>query len=1056
MPEQKGYVDFDIGLGDTGQDNITSIQPVNTDEAASQDVLRRPSENLRERTETLRDQIAELLYYRDAAHMYMEYTGGTVEWKGVAGSPAGRIVVTGGTFRFSPFLAPGTAAKGSLSVGVATDNQVIYTVQPSAYATQGMNAITVEHRDGGSGASLSATISPGPVKRILVVFDSTNTAHDAAATLTALAAAIAGDALLNGKIAASINADPGIAIAAIAETRLDKTADDEMHVVTAADIQTLTTNYPLALGEGIAIWYKYVVEPSGGDGSDPKVGLAGGRAESSVSRGTSAIPAASLFITNDNPEKIPGAIPICRVAQNGELIWADGTRQAVGEITDFSSFATSTGAGRIGYPGSSPTLWRDTTGLAAGTVLTALNEIVSDLAAANVGNNGAARIGVDGAQFSGPLTAAGGGGVLTSATTIMGSLDQLDARVVSRRAFTGVFTDGSNSVGGDYDGATSISALFDGTLGVGHYVLRQGQFNVVNTAVSSTSGLCLYGLGAGETTVVVDSARASALDLTESTCRNLHFAIASAASADRLSLTNAKLFDCHLECNAVSTGDAQLNLHAERCVFGPENPLTAGTNYQIQRPGFYKKCIFNKPANAVSFNVSVAISATYARDSLVFEDCVFYGGVEGSSLRALVVSSFSGAALIFRGCLFTSTDATSTATLVDAGSGSQNVIFEDCVFYNETGRLLRGTASGATFINCRFIMGPTRASVANTQAISIIGASAEQPARFINCSVIVDASALGNTVPTVEFGCLDGTPAAGNGNVHVNGLRISHPTSLEFPATSVMYRFHAGTSTSVENRPSTYRDVLINFQGAPITAASAFPIVEFVGTSYGMLEVNNLMIMGLENATGNFARNYVRISDGHLRTARFEQIETLLSTTQSAGTFLNLLNSVGEDIAINCPGIRFSQPVFVEGSSGGVKRARLDGLVVRGAYPLLTYRYVGALGYADVENVTYWGHASGMRVIYASGPYCHVSKNKIYTPTGTDTPPIEVDGANCVVSDNLIVGTWGALDVIRTTGANCVIDGNFVGNTGASVPTISSAGSAVVGDNKLAGSVAVP
>lgn len=433
MSEQKGFIDFNIGLGDTGQDNLASIQPFANGEGATQDVLRRAPENLRERSEVLREQGNELLYYRDYGHLMIEYSGGTLTWSGPGNiTPLGKISATGGTIKLSPMLAPSTGKKGSLNVGTVSVNRIIYTVAAGAFATHGMNSVFVEHRDGGSGATAAVAISEGPVKRILVVFDAANTAHDAATISPLLTAAIAADTGtggLAGKITITTSAVAGQTIATLAETRIETTADDESHVITAADLQTLTTATPLNVGMGVAIWYRYLIEPSGGFGSDPKAGLAGGRAESSVSRGTSAIPAASLFVTDSNPEKIPGAIPLCRVGYGGQLIWYDGTRLEAGESTQFLSPASAAatalaaqvalyasqssgqGAALVGYDGSGP--WADATTLPASTVNAALDNIVSNLAAVG----GAGKVGLTPAH------------TLTSAT-VKAAADDLDYRLI--------------------------------------------------------------------------------------------------------------------------------------------------------------------------------------------------------------------------------------------------------------------------------------------------------------------------------------------------------------------------------------------------------------------------------------------------------------------------------------------------------------------------------------------------------------------------------------------------------------------------------------------------
>lgn len=116
----------------------------------------------------------------------------------------------------------------------------------------------------------------------------------------------------------------------------------------------------------------------------------------------------TLFVTGREPEKIPGAIPIGKVL-HGEFVFIDGTRLAPGETltlgesrtmwlalaSDGSS--TTAGARLIGYEGgpswNADALSSDDPEIATGTVHTAIQQIVADLADETGTNNGARRVG---------------------------------------------------------------------------------------------------------------------------------------------------------------------------------------------------------------------------------------------------------------------------------------------------------------------------------------------------------------------------------------------------------------------------------------------------------------------------------------------------------------------------------------------------------------------------------------------------------------------------------------------------------------------------------------
>lgn len=457
MTIQQDHVDLQQG-GDTGQDNVDAVQPVTDGEGATQTVLRRPSENLRGRTEVLRSTTNDLLYYRDSGHMVIEgATGHTITWPGSTTAASTGVIAQVGNLTVRPLLTPASSTKATLSFGVSGTDRVVYTVVASAYATMGMNAVTVEQRDGGVGSAHTCTITDGPVKRILVVFDLANVAHDSAATKVIVDAAVALDTDLAGLITVTSDGLASDTIVVGAETRLEGTADQEAHLLPSGLLDTLTTTQPLAEGDAVGIWYRYVIEPGGaaGDPLDPKGGVFGGRQESNPDRATHTIPLASLFITSTNPNKIPGAVPLCKVVNN-ELVWFDGSR--------FVSGAT-------GPMGTTSGLY------------------------------------IDDANFNGVKTNVGNGGISTplAPASVQEAFDRVDDLLGNLRAFTYVCTDGTASTGGDFNGATAVQDAITTLGGAGGSIcVRRGTYNLAVGTYVIPSNVTLY--GENETNVIFDTA----------------------------------------------------------------------------------------------------------------------------------------------------------------------------------------------------------------------------------------------------------------------------------------------------------------------------------------------------------------------------------------------------------------------------------------------------------------------------------------------------------------------------------------------------------------------
>ena len=424
ITEQKDHLDF-AKIGDTGQDNIDAIGPITDGQPATQSTFRRPSENLRERTEDIRQAVEDSFYLRDVQPMAIA-TFGDITWEGTVLDGGTGKILQAENLILKPFLSPSTDTKASISIGVALTNQITYTVSAAGFATQGMNRVFIEHRNGGVATVLAASISDGPVKRILVTFDSANPLHDAATTKGLVDAAIAADSDLNGKITVTINAAPVQTILAQAETRFEGTAEAEVHILAAGVLDTFTTANPLKAGDTVAIWYRYLVDPLGGFD---------GRRESTSSHGTTAVPAASLFITNDEPSKIPGAIPICTVLPGfvSALLFIDGTLFN----KDDSHILGTVTAALVPYNGGPA--WADTTTNPPDTVEAQLDKIISDL---GQGVAGTAKVSSDALVASAPGNdAVGASALFAQLQTLLDLInDRADLTDLTAQIFKGLLT----------------------------------------------------------------------------------------------------------------------------------------------------------------------------------------------------------------------------------------------------------------------------------------------------------------------------------------------------------------------------------------------------------------------------------------------------------------------------------------------------------------------------------------------------------------------------------------------------------------------------------------
>jgi hypothetical protein len=1057
--EQKGFVDF-LNGGDTGQDNIASVQPVSDNEGATQLVLRRPTENIRSRTEILRDEIEELKYYRDYGHLMIEYTGGTLDWAG----PGNLADFSGGTFRISPMLAPGSAKKGSLGIGMAGVNRVIYTIATGAYATHGMNAITVEHRDGGVGTALSAQITAGPVRRILVVFDSTNTSHHATAAKAVIDAAIAADTGtpdLTGKINVTVDTADLVAITASAETRIEGTADDEVHVIQATDITALGN---LAIGDGVAVWYRYLIEPDAGFGSDPKLGLAGGRAESSSTRGTSAIPSAALFKTTANPEKIPGAIPICKVASNGQLVFYDGTRVEAGAtgfafksyqkmIVDVvAAYAAPGGAALIGYAGGNA--WHDGTGNGQTTVELQLDKIVDDLADDSV-TSGAKKIGLYSTNFSGALTATGGGGLISTDEDLQVALERVNTQLVARRAFTGVVTDGTTTVGGDINSATPVPTLMSTFTNGGSFMFRCGAYNIA-AGVTYNDTAHWIGERAGAVTLTNSSAAEIAftpasVTLTQS-FENIYWRGTAAA------LSRTVFYDGNFELkNCVATAGVLIfSSSAAKTTVSIDNlQILVDDNVSDADQGVQFVGDNSKPLTGTVRNLSVKVipaadattdakyalrlsnMSSYTDSSLVFENCTF-SIATGFGLAGGVIVQISSCSqpVVFRGCVFACTQASATVTVLQITSSS-NIIFEDCTFTQDgLGKLIDiDLSSNVHFKRCKFY---TSTLAANEGDISVgysTGTIVMDPVTFEKCHIDIRFGSSTFLRRIRLNGGAGSTQESGVCPVHLYDVSIKLNYSNTGYVNSRMFAMYSLTGVA----QSIAQNLTFDLNSKELLLSND-DVIYFGGDPYQKLLVKNLELLNVREPVGtaSYLVQLLRteIDGGHIvpnanaSGTRWQALFYLNAGSTLKGVryaAINLLHGHfadvhGTETAILDNVIEGAPNTSEQGDNGYGWFVRIRDTAER---TLISRNHVrltadGNFAFSGISNV-----------IHVMGVDCVISANIIRTNTTPKGLVTAVDAARVSINGNVFrLNSTGAFISLNNTTSSSVIGNILQGTSG--------------------------
>lgn len=389
----KQWIDYKQGT-DTGYENSDSIQPVADGETANQTVFRRPSENLRQRTEIVRDAVEENLYLRDVDRALTVWGGGNVTWNGtstVAGN--GKFTITADLY-VAPVTGIGdsgstpeiASAFGTLTLQkTGPANGIVVTSKKRNY--EGGDKISVEIiLDNGIGGNTDITVAGTPANKIQIKVKNTTTLNH---VITDVAANVTANALVGMALAGGA-ASGDIILAPQSEQYIQGNWDSELHVITAANLASFFTTAANVLedGDALCIWYNNNIEGTvSADTSDPKGGVLGGRRESIVENANYTIPVGSLFNSRVNPERLPNSLPVCRAVEGGTKL----------KFIDGSTFVYGASASPLGGTGYA---------------------LKTDLAATTAGK-GASTIGIEDS------------GAVFTATTVEGALAELDGDITT-------------------------------------------------------------------------------------------------------------------------------------------------------------------------------------------------------------------------------------------------------------------------------------------------------------------------------------------------------------------------------------------------------------------------------------------------------------------------------------------------------------------------------------------------------------------------------------------------------------------------------------------------
>lgn len=319
-------VDFRTAAGDTGRfSSSDSIQPVADGESADQAVLRRPTENVRARSDELRGLLRGLVMKYDF-HPGL-YGGGTITSDlPTGGSGVMTFTITEDLYALPYATAGGdttapylVSTKSALSIGTPSTNELVFTSVQKAAEGAGsagdVNRISVEINDGGAGASLAITVTSLDI--VIQIDEGVHTCTQVINLVTGDAPASLLVTCALGSGSTGVNTAPSHEAWSNYEDRFLRGGVPGLaHLITAAGLVSFFSvgANELLRGDTLAINYDKIF----------RAATTGGRLQSTPENTNINVDSA-LFNTRRYPEYVPNCIPICKRADPYDLIFFDGT-----------------------------------------------------------------------------------------------------------------------------------------------------------------------------------------------------------------------------------------------------------------------------------------------------------------------------------------------------------------------------------------------------------------------------------------------------------------------------------------------------------------------------------------------------------------------------------------------------------------------------------------------------------------------------------------------------------------------------------------------------------
>lgn len=306
---------------DTGEKDAASIRPVLNGEPAIAATFQRPMENLRHRTEVLRQEVEDLKFLADADRAFVLQGGGEVTWGGSTTAGGTGVFTIGAPLVLKPFMAPAVSTPARATIrGMEFVTATTGSVVPRAYS--GANKISVQ-LTGADGATLGLTVSGAPADNVVITINTNalnGTTPEDLYNFLSGNATFAGMGLTmttpSGAMATQVICPDGVFVDSDTQT-LSGALDAERHIIDDTRLLQFFNDPANKMQDDDVLVVAY---------EDGLVGPAfSGRRQSIASAPeNNANVSGSLFLLRLHPDRAPYALPLATVV-NGALRFVDGS-----------------------------------------------------------------------------------------------------------------------------------------------------------------------------------------------------------------------------------------------------------------------------------------------------------------------------------------------------------------------------------------------------------------------------------------------------------------------------------------------------------------------------------------------------------------------------------------------------------------------------------------------------------------------------------------------------------------------------------------------------------